>query len=147
MKIAILIPKLMKGNSTIPHDVYVTNLKPDIVLINKCTCDIVIVELTVPHEIVIEDAHDRKSQKYDELVNDLEISGYKVQLFCLEVGSGGQICKNNIKYMKNLFRHLNVKMSVPTIRSSLCKIALVCSFIIYYSKYDVNWSDPSYVEF
>ena len=110
-------------------------------------CDIVIVELTVPYETVIQDAHDRKSQKYADLVNDLEISGYKVQLFCLEIGSRGQICKNNIKYMKCLFHHLNAKISVPAIRLSLCKIALVCSFVIYYSKYDVNWSDPSYVEF
>ena len=107
----------MKGNSTIPHDVFVTNLKPDIVLINKSACDIVIVELTVPYETVIQDAHDRKSQKYAVLVN--EISGYKVQLFCLEIGSRGQICKNNIKYMKCLFHHLNAKISVPAIRLSL----------------------------
>ena len=141
------LPHLMKGNTTIPHDVYVTNLKPDIVIINKSTHEVIIVELTVPFESNLQDAHDRKLNKYSDLVNDLEMLGYKVQLFCIEVGSRGQLCKNNIKCMKKLFHHFKAKVPVSTLRSSLCKIALVCSFIIYYSKYDVHWSDPSYAEF
>ena len=141
------LPHLLKGNTTLPHDVYVTKLKPDIVLINRSTCDIVIIELTVPFESVIKDAHSRKVTKYSDLVGDLEIAGYKVTLFCIEIGSRGQIDKDNIKYIKSLFHHLNAKVSVQTIRATLCKIVLVCSFVIYYSKYDVNWSDPSYVEF
>ena len=141
------LPHLLKGNTTVPHDVYITKLKPDIVIINRSTCDIVIIELTVPFESVIKEAHSRKTTKYSDLVGDLEIAGYKVKLFCIEIGSRGQIDKDNIKYMKSLFHHLHAKISVPTIRTTLCKIVLVCSFVIYYSKYDVNWSDPSYVEF
>ena len=139
------LPHLLKGNTTIPHDIFITKLKPDLVLVNRSTSDIFIVELTVPFESVIKDAHKRKCLKYSELVSDIESSGYKAQLFCIEVGSRGYICKDNIKTFKSIFHTFDAKLPVSTLRFSLCKIVLVCSFIIYHSKYDANWSDPSYV--
>lgn len=141
------LPHLMKGNSTVPHDVYVTKLKPDIVLINRSTCQIIIIELTVPFESGIKQAHDRKFSKYSDMKNDLELSGYKVELLCVEIGSRGYIDKDNVKCMKHLYKLLDAKLPINTVRQSLCKVVLVCSFVVYYSKYDINWSDPSYVTF
>ena len=47
-----------------PRDIVVTALRPDMVLVNRIRKLILIVELTVPWEERIDEAHDRKSLKY-----------------------------------------------------------------------------------
>ena len=56
---------------TLPVDVIVSKLKPDMVFYNKKDNTIHLVELTVPFETNIQKAHDRKAQKYRDLVSDI----------------------------------------------------------------------------
>ena len=141
------LPGMMKGASTIPLDILVTPLKPDIVIQDKSAKCLYILELTVCFEINQESAHERKEDKYRQLVNDIKSQGYKVGLYCVEVGSRGHITQDNIKRIRSLFHKLKIAVTQSKVRSVLGKISLVASYVIYHSKYDPNWSDPSYVKF
>ena len=101
----------------------------------------------MPFECNIKDAHERKSEKYADLVNELKEKGFNAKLFCIEIGSRGYISKENVKCLKCMFHHFKSNLGVQSIRTSLCKTAIVGSFIVYYSKYDPNWTDPSFVRF
>ena len=87
------LPGLFQGNSTTPHDILITKLKPDIVLVNEDDQEIIIVELTIPFEINIIDAHSRKVDKYSDTVQAIESNNFKVKFFAIEVGSRGYINK------------------------------------------------------
>ena len=76
---------------TIPPDILVTTDRPDLVVINRLNKTIWIFELTVSFECSINKAHDRKTNKYVRLVNDLEQLGYTVQFCAFEIGSRGLI--------------------------------------------------------
>jgi len=141
------LPGLMKGASTIPINVIVTKQKPDLVILNENQLSIIILELTVPYELNQLESHERKMTKYSELVTDLELKGYTVKFYAFEIGSRGHITGDNIKRLKNVFHVLKLKLPMYDIRSKLCKIALVTSYVIYHSKYYLNWTDPSYVTF
>ncbi|XP_033099731.1 uncharacterized protein LOC117103291 [Anneissia japonica] len=63
---------------TIPPEILCTNLKPDIVLVNRSDKNIDIFELSVPFEPNIGKAHIYKSDKYD-----LQSKGYSSKQFCV----------------------------------------------------------------
>ena len=102
-----------------------------------------IIELTIPFEMNIDNAHQRKITKYQALVHDLEDKGYVVKFYAVEIGSRGFVSKDNFKRLKSIFHELKSKISIPDIRSQICKNVLTSSFVIYYSKYDLNWTDPA----
>ncbi len=47
-----------------PEEIVVTSLRPDIVLWSQATMQVALIELTVPWEERIEEAHERKLGKY-----------------------------------------------------------------------------------
>ncbi len=141
------LPGMMQGASTIPLDILTTPLKPDIVIRDHNAKHLYILELTVCFELNQEAAHERKEDKYRTLVSDIKGEGYKVFLYCVEIGSRGHITEDNIKRLRSLFHKLKMSITVSKLRSTLGKIAIVASYVIYHSKYDQNWSDPSYVKF
>ena len=59
------------ARGTLPPDLIVTNLKPDIVIQNKATKTVDIFELTCPGEQRIETAHRLKTEKYQHFKNDI----------------------------------------------------------------------------
>ena len=66
-----------------------TNLRPDIVIWSSEQKSIVVIELTVPWEEGCEEAHERKSAKYEELMEMCRDRGWKTWLFPVEVGCRG----------------------------------------------------------
>ncbi len=127
---------MMQGASTIP-----------IVIRDHNARHLYILELTVCFEINQEAAHERKEDKYRTLVSNIKVERYKFFLYCVEVGSPGHITEDNIKRLRSLFYTLKMFITVSNLCSTLGKIAIVASYVIYHSKYDQNWSDPSYVKF
>ena len=49
----------------------------------------VLIELTVPYESRIDEAHIFKTEKYRDLAKDLQKVGYKSSIFAVEVGARG----------------------------------------------------------
>lgn len=77
---------------TIPPHVLVTNLRPDIFVLNETSREVVVFELTCPWDSNIARSHSYKEEKYAPLVADLSRL-YKVYSFSSEVSVRGQITK------------------------------------------------------
>ena len=71
---------------TIPPNVLVTALKPDIVIVNELSEEVVVFELTCPWDTNIDRSHRYKSEKYAPLVNDLS-NRHLVSFFSVEVSA------------------------------------------------------------
>lgn len=72
-----------------PQHIATTTLRPDILLVSEATKNIVLLELTVPWEDRLEEAHERKMAKYEELVRDCRKQGWKARCMPIEVGCRG----------------------------------------------------------
>ena len=143
------IPGYKNGISTIPTDILITSLKPDIVVANYEEKEISLIEITVPFDSNINDANERKCKRYENLVHDLGSTGFKTNMAAIEISSRGLITKDNKARLKHLFslRDSISKKTFNELLTSLQKIAIVCSYIIFHSKYDNAWIEPEYVFF
>ena len=72
-----------------PPDLCATKLRPDIVLRSNAIKLLIIIELTVPWEDRLEEAHELKAAKYAELVESVQSRGWQVRYFPVEVGARG----------------------------------------------------------
>ena len=73
------------GGGTIPADLCVMNLKPDIVIIDEVNRDLHIFELTVPLTTHIDQRNSEKSQKYASFITD--ITNYTCTVNAFEISS------------------------------------------------------------
>ena len=71
----------LKRQLRFPEYIAPTNLRPDIVISSKESKVCVIMELTVPWEERIKEAHERKMLKYAELVDKCKDNGWKLGVF------------------------------------------------------------------
>jgi hypothetical protein len=123
---------------TLPVNVIVTKLKPDIVIYNKHANSIHLVELTVPFESNITKAHDRKSKKYLDLVADIEDNGFACDLTCFEVGSRGLITSENAGHIDEIFSFIGAKPRKSFARD-LSKLAILSSYTIWNARHEPAW--------
>ena len=82
------------GKTTFPGEVLTTTLRPDIVLWSRSSRQVILLELTVPLETRLEEAHERKLTKYDQLVTDIQNKNWKVWYFPVEVGCRGFVAQS-----------------------------------------------------
>ncbi|XP_035683116.1 uncharacterized protein LOC118420431 [Branchiostoma floridae] len=78
----------------LPKDIITTNLRPDIIMYSRRTKQLVLIELTVPWEDRVEEAQERKLQKYQELVTNCRERGWKTRNCPVEVGCRGFIAES-----------------------------------------------------
>jgi hypothetical protein len=132
------------AGTTIPPEILPTQQRPDLVLINAASSSIIIVELSVPFEANIHKAHEHKENRYASLVNDLREQGYDTDLFCVEIGSRGLISSSNKHAFNSIFSLVTnnkkpMKRVMNKFLKSISQCAMVCSYSIFYSKYDEDW--------
>ncbi|KAK3796288.1 hypothetical protein RRG08_041602 [Elysia crispata] len=72
-----------------PSIIKETRLRPDIVIHSASTQQLIMVELTVPYENRMEEAHTYKREKYMDLTKELVNAGYKAVVMPVEVGARG----------------------------------------------------------
>ena len=72
-----------------PSIIKETRLRPDIVIHSASTQQLIMLELTVPYENRMEEAHIYKREKYMNLTKELENAGYKAVVMPVEVGARG----------------------------------------------------------
>ena len=73
----------------IPPEISVTNMRPDILIISKSSKQMIMVELTVPHEERIEVSGEIKRTKYNHVVEEGKVNGWTVSIWPVEVGCRG----------------------------------------------------------
>ncbi|KAI7802934.1 polyprotein, partial [Triplophysa rosa] len=80
-----------------PEHIVETTLRPDIVLFSDARKQVVLLELTVPWEVRMEEANERKRAKYADLVEKCRTRGWRAQCVPIEVGCRGfaaqSLCK------------------------------------------------------
>ncbi|GFO09892.1 polyprotein [Plakobranchus ocellatus] len=72
-----------------PDVIRKTALRPYIVIHSASTQQIIMVELTVPYESRMEEAHTFKEAKYLELTKELKKDGYEAKVMPVEIGARG----------------------------------------------------------
>ena len=82
-----------------PPSVLVTNLRPDIFIVNKSTREVIVFELTCPWDNNIARSHSYKEDKYAPLVADLSRS-YRTFHFSIEISVRGQVSSDNKRRLK-----------------------------------------------
>ena len=104
-----LIVKLQLG--TLPPNVIVSNLKPDIVIVDQTSKEVNIFELTCPSEARIVTDNKLKQEKYQHFLTD--ITSFKPSLSPFEIGAhSGYISRKNKETLKSLHRFCkaNIKL-------------------------------------
>ncbi len=113
-----------------------SKLKPDIVLINESTKDIIIGELTCPMEADMTYWHETKTMKYHDLANRIAEKGFTVRFFAFEVGCRG-------KSLRKFLTALELPKKIIEEKLIDCAItALKCSRKIFLSRSSFNF-EPS----
>ena len=64
-------------------------MRPDVVLHSRSSKTVILIELTVPYESRMEEAHIYKTEKYAELVNNLRRSVFQATMFAIGIGARG----------------------------------------------------------
>ena len=137
---------LAPGGGSVPPDILVTNLKPDIVIVNEASAKVVIFELTCPWDMNIDRSHTFKEERYAHLVADLS-RRFKTYLFSIEISVRGQVTGNNRSHLKAFtYRVCTEPKKVFGSMVQVCsKVALLSSFSIFSARNEPSWTDPSYL--
>ena len=93
------------GGGTVPPEVCVTNLKPDITIWDKDNNQFHMFELTVPLDVNIAQRNLDKSNKYAHFVTDITHINTSVTAF--EVSSTGNVSADNKKCLTSLHKFCN----------------------------------------
>ena len=139
------LPGYHHGITTIPVDILVTPLKPDLVVLDRTKKSFIILELSVPFELNIDSTHSYKVDKYLKLISDIKDAGFNVKYYPIEIGSRGYISKSNSNQLKSFCKDINLTSHFKTTKESMCRIALLSSYIIYHSKFESTWLNPPHV--
>ena len=94
---------------TLPVNVIVSKLKPDMVIYNRQENSIHLFELTVPFETNINKAHDIKHKKYLDLVSEIADNEFICDHTCFEVGLSGLITPENVGHITKIFSFVGAK--------------------------------------
>ena len=131
-----------QDGGTIPPDILVTTLKPDLVIIDRKSKTLDIFELTVPGETRINTAHDLKFEKYQHFTND--IHSYKVSVRPFEIGSNtGYISRNNKDTLAKLHKFCKKDIKLKQFKRNLSTIAVLGSYFIFNNRNLESWHTPS----
>ena len=139
------LPGLDQNGGTIPPDIITTQLRPDLVILNRNQKLIFLLELTCSFESNIEAANIRKTTKYSALKSDLEDKGFTCHLLPFEVGSRGYVSRANKSNLMNIFMANKLKPNVFKCIREMSKISLLCSFSIFHAYTQPTWSDPPFL--
>ena len=136
----------MRGYTTtggsLPVNIVVSKLRPDIVMVNTKKKSVHLLELTVPFEENISKAHERKHIKYTDLVSDITDTGYKCDLICFEIGSRGLITPETNKRISDMFSFIKAKPP-RSLKKDLSRIALLSSYTIWNARHEPSWGSDN----
>ena len=129
---------------TLPPEVIVSTLKPDIVIIDNKNKQVKIFELTVPGENRISEAHRLKTEKYQHFSTDIKIHTATVLPF--EIGSHtGFISRENIKTLHTLHKHCKKDIKLKQFMKNISSISVISSYFIFNCRNERERGEASYI--
>ena len=136
------MPGFTTTEGTLPVNIIVSKLRPDIVIVNTKKKFVHLVELTVPFEHYISKAHELKTHKYADLVLDISQNGYNCNLTCIEIGSRGLVTPDTNKRVSEIFSSIKAK-SPKSLKKDLSNIAILSSYTIWNARHEPSWGPQS----
>ena len=132
---------------TIPPDVATTAQKPDLVIINRKTKEVKLVELTVPWDTStnMAAALQRKTERYQDLTTEIQGNGFKCFNIPLEIGTRGVVNARNRTVLTQLCHGLKVN-KVSCVIKNCSKLALLGSYTLWNARYSTDWSGGGYLK-
>ena len=83
-----------------PHHITPTNLRPDVVWWSEEKKELRLLELTISCETAMDQAHERKLAKYEDVVAGARARGYDAECIAVEVGSRGLVVESELEKLK-----------------------------------------------
>ena len=135
---------LAPGGGSVPPNVLVTNLRPDIFIVNETSREVILFELTCPWDANIDRSHTFKENKYAALVADLSQT-YKTYNFSIEISVRGQVSSANKSRLKSFIYRAceEPKHIFKPIVQACSKAALLSSFSVFTARNEPSWENPS----
>ena len=87
---------------SVPSEIAITNLRPDLLLWSNSQRMVYFIELTVPWEDNVEEAFERKKLRYTELAAQAEQRGWRAKICPVEVGCRGFVATSTVRLMRDL---------------------------------------------
>ena len=131
------------NGGTIPINMTVTNLKPDIVIIDEKKKTVNIVELTVPFEHNIKVRNIYKTNKYAHFLSD--ISSHTPTLTAFEVGCRGYLTKENTDRLKSIHKYCDKNITQKRFLENISALAITGSYYIFIARKQPTWSPPGFL--
>ncbi len=72
-------------------------------------------------------------------------NGYEVMYYPVEIGARGYISNDNQGRLKSFLKQTTQQFKFKDIKIDVCKIVIIASFIVLYSKFEQVWINPRYV--
>ena len=122
----------------------VTNLKPDIVVVDKSRKEVSIFELTCPAETRIDISNKLKSEKYAHFETD--ITAYKASVIPFEVGAHtGYISNRNKDNIKRLHTFCKKGIKLKQFSNNISAICGMGSYYIFNCRNENSWEFCDYI--
>ena len=68
----------------------------------KSAMEILLIELTMPYESRIDDAHVFKTEKYTNLAKEVQMAGFKTKIFVIVVVGRGFVASSTYSHLQKL---------------------------------------------
>ena len=132
------------AGGTLPPHVIVSNLKPDIVVVNQKDKKVSIFELTVPSEQRIETSHKLKFDKYQHFLADIKT--HKASVTPFEIGSHtGHISSSNRKNLSEIHKFCKPSIKLKKFIQNISAITILGSFYLFNCRNLETWDNPGII--
>ena len=131
------------NGGTIPGNMTVTALKPDIVIVNDKDKVVEIFELTVPFEGNIKARNTQKSNKYAHFATD--IKSHKATITAFEVGARGYLTSENEVRLKKICSFCEKGTKPKEFLENISSLAITSSYFIFTARKQPTWSSPGFM--
>ena len=131
------------GGGTVPPEVTVTNLKPDITIWDKINNKFHIFELTVPLDMNISQRNIDKSNKYAHFSTDITHITTTVTAF--EISSLGNVSSDNKKRLTALHKFCKPGIKLSMFVKNVSCLSIYSSYHIWLCRNDPVFVTPSYL--
>ena len=129
---------------TIPVDVCITPLKPDITICDKKNGTFNIFELTCPMEPNVQKRNREKNAKYSHFLTD--ITCYTPTLTCFEIGSRGYVSPENLKRLEKIHSFCKPGIKLKKFNENVLALSLYSSYAIFVNRKEPQWISPGYID-
>ena len=126
------------GGGSIPPEVCVTNLRPDIVVMDVERKQVNLLELSCPSEENIEVRHKAKIQKYSHFLRDIPNSS----LTCFEISSKGFVSTRNHTELNTIHKFMKPEIKLSTFKKNISVLSIYTSYHIWLCRSDPAFTVP-----